>query len=83
VVEESRKLITPRLNKKQDKHGKIVQYVISIFYKRPEFGENCEFLSTYYAKEKQGVRYLKKIFARAFESAHPTWIIEKIIVSSA
>jgi hypothetical protein len=78
--EESKRLVRPRLNTKQDEHGKILQYVISIFYVRPEFGENCEFLSTYYAKEKNGARYLKKIFARAFKRAHPTWKMKKLTI---
>ena len=83
AAEESKKLVRRGLNKKQDEHGKVLQYVISIFYIRPEFGENCKFLSTYCAKGKKGGRYLKKIFARAFKSAHPTWIMEKVTVSPA
>jgi hypothetical protein len=73
--------IKPKFSERQDKHGKKVHYVISILYTRPEFGEKCEFLSTYYAKEKNGARHLKRIFVNAFKSAHPTWTMMKITVS--
>ena len=75
--------LTPTSGERQDKHGEKALYVISILYTRPEFGEKCKFLSTYYAKEKSNIRHLKKIFASAFESAHPTWTMVKITVDPA
>jgi len=62
---------------------KTVEYVISILHKRPEFGEKSEFVSTYYAKEKTSAQKLKKIFAKAFRVAHPSWRIKEVNVSPA
>jgi hypothetical protein len=75
--------ITPTSSERQNKHEEKVLYVISILYTRPEFGEKCKFLSTYYAKEKNDIRHLKKIFASAFKNAHPTWTMVKITVAPA
>ena len=74
---------TPTSGERQGKNGEKALYVISILYTRPEFGEKCRFLSTYYAKEKSDIRHLKKIFVSAFKSAHPTWTMVKITVAPA
>ena len=73
-------MVTPKLETKLNYKGKIAKYVISILYKRPEFGESCEFLSTYVAMEERGARYLKGVFVKAFKLAHPTWVLTKIKV---
>lgn len=73
-------LAQQRLDKKQDVK-KIVEYVISILHQRPEFGENSEFVSTYYAKERTSARKLRRVFSKAFKTAHPSWIIKEIVVS--
>ena len=61
---------------------KPIEYVISILYKRPEFGENVKFLSAYYAKERRDARSIKRMLTKAFNLAHPSWVIKAVTVEN-
>ncbi|MGD6934072.1 MAG: hypothetical protein ACQCN5_07700 [Candidatus Bathyarchaeia archaeon] len=57
-----------------------VDYTVWILHTRPEISENAEFLLSYRAKESRGKQFVSEMFCEAFKTAHPAWIIKKVIV---
>ncbi len=78
----NQKNISEALIHKEDKsnQGKLTRYIITILYKKPEYGESVSFHSTYRAMERKDPLIVKRIFGDAFHLAHPSWIVEKVTV---
>ncbi len=56
-------------------------YTIQILHERPECGCDVEFVATYYVREDRDLQFIEETFRKAFNSAHPSWLIKKVLVT--
>ncbi len=57
-----------------------IDYTVWILHVRPEISKDTEFLLSYKAKEHRGKQFVEDMFAKAFKTAHPKWVIKKVTV---
>jgi hypothetical protein len=65
---------------KEENVPESIDYTVRILHVRPEIGTDTEFLLSYNAKESRGKHFVEEMFAEAFKTAHPKWIIKNLTV---
>lgn len=60
--------------------SRTIDYTVWILHIRPEVSKDTEFLLSYKAKEHRGKQFVEEMFAKAFKTAHPKWVIKKVTV---
>lgn len=66
--------------KEENSDSQSVDYTVWILHVRPETGTDVEFMLSYKAKENRGKQFIAEMFSHAFKTAHPSWVIKKVVV---